>query len=212
MELSLWGVFLITSLVTTIAPGPNTLLVMVHAVRYGLHASLLTVVANLSSQFVFMLLVIFGFGVFLAQTPQLYFAMKTAGAIYLIWLGIKFFRNAGKAAEFAVDLGAVAPQPSAMRRFAEAFLVSCSNPKTVLFLSALLPQFLDPAGNLWLQFVVMYVTNALVILAIHLAYGQAALSLKGRIVSSGLRKRIGQLAGATFASLGIGLLTSRAPT
>jgi len=212
MELGLWSLFLITSLVTTLSPGPNALLVMVHAAKYGMRASFLTIGANLTSQFFFMLLVVYGFGAFLSQTPQLYFAMKTAGALYLIYLGFKLFLSAGKSQALTMNLKVSDRQPSANRRFTEAFLVSCSNPKTVLFLSALLPQFLDPGGNLAAQFAAMYVTNALVIFTIHSGYGHAALALKGRIVSSAMRKRIAQFTGATFVSLGLGLMTSRTPS
>lgn len=71
MELTIWGVLLLTSLVTTLSPGPNTMLVMVHSVRYGMHAGFLTISANLTSQLLFMTLVVFGFGAVLAQTPAL---------------------------------------------------------------------------------------------------------------------------------------------
>ena len=94
-----------------------------------------TIAANLSSQFLFMLSVIYGFGAFLAKTPQLYFAMRIAGAIYLMYVGIKFFRNAGKATDFSVDRGAIVHQPSvetALYRGVSGFLQqSEDNPLSV---------------------------------------------------------------------------------
>jgi len=211
VELSLWLVFLLTNIVTTLSPGPNTLLVMDHAVRYGLRASLVTIFANLTSQFLFMILVIYGFGAYLSQTPILYLIIKSAGALYLIYLGIRLFLNAGKHRAIIVVSKSSNRRSSTMVRFIEAFLVSCSNPKTVIFLSALLPQFLDPDGNLLLQCTTMYLTNAFVIFTIHNLYAYAAVTMKGKIVSSAIRKRIAQITGATFASLGLGLLLSRKP-
>lgn len=212
MELAVWSVFFLTSLMTTLSPGPNTLLVMVHSAKYGMRAGLLTISANLSCQLIFMTLVVYGFGAILAQTPVLYFTMKTVGALYLIYLGVKMLMTARSNSELGVPAGAPVTTPPVRRRFAEAFLVSFSNPKTVLFLAALLPQFLDPEQNLAPQLAVMYVTNALVILAVHLSYGCAARAIGRRIISAKIRKRIAQVTGCTFISLGAGLLASRNPS
>lgn len=212
MELTIWGVFVLTSLITTLSPGPNTLLVMVHSARYGMRAGLLTVTANLTSQLIFMTLVVYGFGALLAQTPVLYFAMKTIGALYLIYIGVKILLKARCNATPEVSTDVIAAAPPVWGRFVEAFLVSSSNPKTVLFLAALLPQFLDPARMLAPQLAVMYLTNAIVILTIHLSYGCAARAVRGRIVSARIRERIAQVTGLTFISLGAGLLASRSPS
>jgi threonine/homoserine/homoserine lactone efflux protein len=212
MELTIWSVFLLTSLITTLSPGPNTLLVMVHSAKYGMRAGLLTITANLTSQLIFMSLVVYGFGAILAQTPMLYFAMKTIGALYLIYLGLKILINARSSAAVDVTTYAKASRPPIKRRFIEVFLVSSSNPKTVLFLAALLPQFLDPERLLGPQLAVMYLTNTIVILAIHLSYGYAARAIRGRIVSAKIKERIAQVTGLTFISLGAGLMASRNPS
>ncbi|UWR13806.1 LysE family translocator [Sulfitobacter sp. M368] len=212
MELAIWSVFLLTSLITTLSPGPNTLLVMVHSAKYGMRAGLLTITANLTSQLIFMTLVVYGFGAILAQTPLLYFAMKTIGALYLIYLGLKMLLNARSSSSVEVNADVVAAPPPSRRRFVEAFLVSSSNPKTVLFLAALLPQFLDPERMLAPQLAVMYLTNAIVILTIHLFYGYAARAVRGRIVSAKIKERIAHVTGLTFISLGAGLMASRSPS
>lgn len=212
MELAIWGVFLLTSLITTLSPGPNTLLVMVHSAKYGMRAGVLTITANLTSQLIFMTLVVYGFGAVLAQTPILYFAMKTVGALYLVYLGIKMLLNARTNSALDVSAEAAEAIPNVKRRFVEALLVSSSNPKTVLFLAALLPQFLDAERTLAPQLFVMYLTNATVILTIHLTYGYAARAFRGRIVSAKLRERITQVTGLTFITLGAGLMASRTPS
>jgi threonine/homoserine/homoserine lactone efflux protein len=212
MELAIWGVFLLTSLITTLSPGPNTLLVMVHSAKYGMRAGLLTITANLTSQLIFMTLVVYGFGALLSQTPMLYFVMKTVGALYLIYLGVKMILGARANSALDVSAETATSVPRVRRRFVEAFLVSSSNPKTVLFLAALLPQFLDTARALAPQLTVMYLTNAVVILTIHLAYGYAARAVRGRIVSAKIRERIAQAIGLTFISLGAGLMASRSPS
>lgn len=212
MELTIWVVFLLTSLITTLSPGPNTLLVMVHSAKYGMRAGLLTITANLTSQLIFMTLVVYGFGALLAQTPILYFAMKTFGALYLVYLGIKMLLNARANAALDVTAQEATIAPSGRRRFVEAFLVSSSNPKTVLFLAALLPQFLNTKSLLAPQLAVMYLTNAVVILTVHLTYGYAARAMRGRIVSAKARERIAQATGLTFVSLGVGLMASRTPS
>ena len=212
MELTIWGVFLLTSLITTLSPGPNTLLVMIHSAKYGMRAGLLTITANLTSQLIFMTLVVYGFGAVLAQTPVLYFAMKTIGALYLFYLGLKMLINARSSTAVDVSTDTAPTTPPHKRRFVEAFLVSSINPKTVLFLAALLPQFFDPARMLGPQLAVMYLTNAIVILAIHLSFGYAARAVKGRIVSAKIKERIEQMTGLTLISFGAGLMASRHPS
>lgn len=127
--------------------------------------------------------------------------MKTVGALYLIYLGIRMLLGARRSTALDVAENAAATVPHIGRRFGEAFLVSSSNPKTVLFLAALLPRL-----------AIMYLTNAAVILTIHASYGCAARVVQGRIVSARLRERIAQATGLTFVSLGVGLIASRAPS
>ena len=78
--------------------------------------------------------------------------LKIAGAIYLIWLGIRMIRQAGHQAQIAAGMHAA---PTGVRRaFSEGILVEALNPKTAAFFLAFLPQFVDPAaGAVWLQFV-----------------------------------------------------------
>jgi threonine/homoserine/homoserine lactone efflux protein len=85
--------------------------------------------------------------------PTLYMAVKLAGALYLIWLGVSLFR--ARAQDDAVISG-IEPK-SARRAFFESITVEVLNPKTAIFFMAFLPQFIDASATfpVWLQFLVL---------------------------------------------------------
>lgn len=200
----LWLLFFLAYLVTTLSPGPNVLLVIRNTLRYGRQGTLLTVLGNLLAQLGVLLLVSCGIGAMLKTLPPLFVAMKLAGAAYLLWIGTRQLLGSG-ARPVDPDL----PQSKAVyqraRVFREALFVSGSNPKTMLFLSAFLPQFLVYDRPLWPQFTVMYLTIAATVLLVHSIYATSARQVQARVrngrVLSGLRRA----GGALFIALGIKL-------
>ena len=136
--------------------------------------------------------------------------MKYLGAAYLAFLGLKIIVTTyrTRAQLITANTSRVSREPGFTRRFAEAFFVSAGNPKTVIFLAAFLPQFVDPSASLAVQFMEMYLTIALIVLGIHAAYAWLALSVKKRVVNSHLKKGASYASGSLFVALGAGLSTS----
>ncbi len=98
-----------------------------------------------------------GLSALFAHVPELYAALKIAGALYLIWLGISIVRSRVE----GIDAPAIAPR-SARRAFVDSMVVEILNPKTAIFFIAFLPQFVDPSASLpvWAQFLVLgFVVN-----------------------------------------------------
>src|SRR5258708_20437966 len=93
MLLHTWFLFAIAYLVTTISPGPNVLLVIRNTVRFGSRGTAATIAGNLLAQLIVVVLVALGVGAVRAAMPPLFLAMKVAGAVYLMYLGVKQLRR-----------------------------------------------------------------------------------------------------------------------
>ncbi|RQR25531.1 LysE family translocator [Burkholderia sp. Bp9143] len=207
MSIQTWMLFAAAYLATTLSPGPNVLLVIRNTVRYGSRGTASTIAGNLVAQAVVVMLVALGVGAVLAAMPPLFVAMKVVGAAYLIFLGIRQLR--GDRTPRSPDGKAAIAVPDRRKLFREALFVSGSNPKTMIFLSAFMPQFIAHDRPLATQFVVMYATIACTVVVVHSVYSFGVRLLhRGFGVSPWVRaaKRAG---GLLFVGLGIKLLTAR---
>jgi homoserine/homoserine lactone efflux protein len=208
MSLHTWFLFATAYLVTTISPGPNVLLVIRNTVRYGSRGTASAIAGTLLAQLMVVILVALGVGAVLAAMPPLFVGMKVIGAVYLMYLGVKQIRRqAPKAppsanAQFAHVL-------NKGKIFREAILVSGSNPKTLIFLSAFMPQFITHDRPLPEQFILMYITVAVIVALVHTIY---SVSVRGIHSSLGTSRWLGVVkrgSGVVFFALGIKLLMAK---
>ncbi|WP_263263103.1 LysE family translocator [Pseudomonas sp. RIT-PI-S] len=208
MALHLWITFSLAYLATTLTPGPNVLLTVANALRYGPAAMAATFVGNLSAQLVVTTAVALGVGAMLVAVPMAFMALKLLGAGYLIYLGLRqlFARRAPAPAESLATQGA----RSNRRICAQAFLVSASNPKAMIFLCAFLPQFIEAGRPVFGQFVVMYLSIAAIVLTVHSTYCYIALRFGQRLKAARWLPLLKRGTGAVFVGLGVRLLSVRA--
>lgn len=202
MAIETWLVFALAYLAVTFSPGPNVLIVISHAVKYGYRKIFTTILANLTCQLGIVIAVAMGVGALMTVDSTAFKAIKMVGAAYLVFLGVsilyKLVRNEGSPG--AKTDSPVAPSTSS--RFRQAFFVSAGNPKTVIFLAAFLPQFLDQQQPLFEQFAVMYMTIALTVLIVHAAYAWFAVKVKQRVASRRLRTGASAASGLLYIFLG----------
>lgn len=208
MALHLWFTFFLAYLATTLTPGPNVLLVVRNALRHGPAAMGATLVGNLTAQLLVTTGVALGVGALLVAMPTAFLALKIAGAGYLIYLGARqlLSRSAGTHALTVAHHSPVAKWCIA----GEAFLVSVSNPKSMIFLCAFLPQFLQADRSVPVQFAVMYLTIAAVVVSVHSVYCYTAFRFSKRLGAAYWVAAIKRLSGALFIGLGVRLLSVRA--
>ena len=159
MNLHTWWLFVATVFVVSAIPGPNMLLVMTHGARHGLRRSSATMAGCLTALVLMLSVSAAGLGVFLEAWPRCSTRCASIGAAYLVWLGHeKLAREGGEA---AADVRDDSRRGRAVaRRFAlfrNGFLVASSNPKSILFAAALLPQFIDASRPTLPQFGVLVV-------------------------------------------------------
>ncbi|WP_252273875.1 LysE family translocator [Pseudomonas subflava] len=158
MALHTWLIYLTAVIGLSLTPGPNGLLALTHGALYGHRRALWTVTGGMLGFVLLMALSMFGLAALLETSAHALLVLKWVGAAYLIWLGIQLWRSPPL---HLTPLEASAPRPG-LQLFRQGLLSALSNPKVILFFGAFLPQFLDPARSLWLQFVVMAATFAVV--------------------------------------------------
>ncbi|MBV9785600.1 MAG: LysE family translocator [Acidisphaera sp.] len=136
IDLQLYLAFLGATTVLMLIPGPNVALIVSNSVAYGTRYGLLTMAGTAAAMVPQLFLTALGMAAVLGGVAHLLAWVRWLGAAYLIFLGIRQWRVA------PVDLSRITPQPRSVRAiWLRGFLVSCSNPKTLLFYGAFFPQF-----------------------------------------------------------------------
>jgi len=199
---TLLGVFVFSCVILALIPGPNVALIVSNSIAYGQRYGLMTVAGTCCAIIPQLLLTTLGMTAVLSEMANGFTWLRWAGAIYLIGLGVSHWRAP------AVDLTRTTPQPrSAKQLLLRAFLVSISNPKTLLFYSAFFPQFIDPNRPQASQFVWLSVTCLLVILAVDSLWALLAAKLRWLLAMHGtIRNR---LTGGLLIGAGLGLAAAR---
>ena len=130
--------------------------------------------------------------------------MKWAGAAYLVWLGIQQWRSAG-----AIDLDAVAKATPRRRLFKRAVLVNLTNPKSIVFLAALFPQFILPHQPQAMQYLVLGATTIVVDIIVMIGYATLATRIAAWIKGPKQMKLLNRIFGGLFMAVGALLASAR---
>lgn len=204
MSIETWVMFFVAYLLVTLSPGPNVLLVIKNSIQHGWVSTLLTILANLCCQLIIVCLVAIGVAELLVQLPSYFLFMKCLGGAYLIYLGIKSIKQTGDT-RLGFDTNKSAHR-NKRSIFKEALFVSASNPKTLIFLSAFLPQFLDTRYSHSQQFVMMFLTICFIVTAVHLSYAQLVKQIGRKLSVSRFQNKLSKIIGGLFVSMGGGVL------
>ena len=140
MDFHNWLSFVVTVGILCYSPGPSVLLATANSMDYGVRKNVGTILGDLSANTIQMILASAGLAAIIAASAELFYAIKWAGVSYLIYLGIKQFLRKGA----RPDGRTAAPSKSFLQLFWQGFAVSASNPKAIVFFSALFPIFINP--------------------------------------------------------------------
>ena len=132
--------FALAALVLIAIPGPSVLFVIGRTLALGRRGGLLSVLGNAAGEVVQIAAVALGVGVVLAQSLLLFSVVKFAGAAYLVYLGIQAIRHRGGGGAATASSSNPASTARVLR---EGFIVGATNPKSIVFFVAVLPQFVD---------------------------------------------------------------------
>jgi threonine/homoserine/homoserine lactone efflux protein len=201
------SLFLLAALVIAAIPGPGIFYVAARTLSGGRQAGISSTFGTALGGLVHVVAGGLGVSAIILASAQLFTALKLIGALYLVWLGIKTFRQAGH--RLPEPVGPTGTEPA----FREGVLVEALNPKTAAFFLAFIPQFLDPAaGHPALQFIALGLisvtlnTLADVIVVMVAAKARATLVRTPHVI-----QRLRQGPGLFIAGLGISLALARRP-
>ncbi len=210
LDLTQFAVFFVAAFVLAITPGPGIFYVAARTLAGGRGEGVASSFGTGLGGMVHVLAGSLGVSAIVLTSAELFTALKLAGAVYLVWLGIRTLRAASRDA--STGAGAAAPPVGAPRAFREGVLVEALNPKTAAFFLAFIPQFVDPTGSVALQFMVLgFVSVALNTLAdIVVAFAASGIR-DGATARPSLIRRLRQASGVAMIALGVGLGVAKRP-
>ena len=199
MDLDTWLVYLLAAIGLSLSPGPNGLLALTHGALHGRRKTLFTIFGGSLGFVAIIALSMFGIGALLKTSLVWLAVLKWLGGAYLVWLGVQVWR----APAIGVELQGSAAPRQGWSLFRQGALSAMTNPKGILFFAAFLPQFIDPARSLFVQFVVMAGTFAAIEVVTEFVIASTAHRIRPWLKRVG--RRFNQACGGIFVAIGAAL-------
>lgn len=197
MDFNTWLIYLLAAIGLSLSPGPNGLLALTHGALHGRRKALYTIFGGAFGFVAVIALSMFGIGALLKASLTWLTVLKWIGGAYLIWLGVQIWRSPA----IGIDVGGAVKPRAGWSLFRQGALSALTNPKALLFFAAFLPQFIDPARSLVVQFVVMAGTFAVIEIATELFIASMAHRLNPWLRRVG--RRFNQACGGVFIAIGL---------
>lgn len=169
MELTTWIAYFVAVVVLCVSPGPGALSSMSAGLKYGFRVGMWNLLGLQIAILINVLLVWAGIGALLVASTTAFEVIKYGGALYLIWLGIQKFREPPVSFE-EIAARTKFEDTSRWGLVKQGMLVNLTNPKGILFLVAVLPQFINPALPTAPQYAIMGVTMVVVDVIVMIGY------------------------------------------
>lgn len=203
MDINRFAAFLAASALVLAIPGPTVLLVVSRSLNHGAAIRRATVSGVVAGDLVAMSAALLGAGAVLAASATLFTTLRIAGGVYLVWLGVRTWRARG------AQWHLLAPAPADPRRvFMESFAVTATNPKSIAFFVAFVPQFINPALAWWPQAVAMTIAFVALGGLNAAAYAWLAGRARGVMTEPRSRRRLAQASGGALVAGGVAVIAS----
>jgi homoserine/homoserine lactone efflux protein len=203
MTWTTWWIFVCMETVLCLTPGPAVLFVLSSALKSGARKSIASNAGILAANSVYFALSATGIGALLLSS-KLFLAVKWIGAAYLLVLGLRLIFGHHEVVPALENSGI---EHKSHHLFFDGFTLQMSNPKAIVFFSALLPQFLSPYAAIVPQIVILGVTSALIEFSILLGYGIAAGRASEIAREPRYAKWTNRVAGGLLIGAGAGIAT-----
>jgi threonine/homoserine/homoserine lactone efflux protein len=203
MNFQLFSAFLLITLVLVVVPGPIVTLVISTGATRGTRAALITVAGSTAGNALLISGIALGLSIVIQYAAQIFEYLRWIGAAYLVWLGIQAWRHAGE--------GAAAVPPRGHVYLRRGFVAAISNPKTIAFFTAFLPQFVDPALPAGHQLLVMCAAAIAMATLTDCGWGIVAGAGRSFFLQRVSSKWLGRMAGTVLIGGGIWLSLARRP-
>jgi threonine/homoserine/homoserine lactone efflux protein len=202
--------FAIVATLAILSPGPAVLLSLRNGATHGARAVMWSALGNVCGVCCLSIAAILGLGVVLKSSVVLFGLLKIVGAAYLFYVGVRQLRASRTVKPPTADRS----QPANVRRrdlYREGFLVAATNPKAVLFFTALFPQFIDAHQPVLPQFVLLTLLFMAISYVSHLCYAALASRARGALLKPLFAQWLSRVAGVVFMVFAALLLTMRRP-
>ena len=207
IDSSSFVLFLLAATLIAITPGPGIFYVAARTLAGGRGEGLASSFGTGLGGMVHVLAGTIGLSALLMASAEAFTVLKFVGAAYLIWLGIRTIREA----RYDITIGPV--NPAGVRRaFRDGVVVEAFNPKTAAFFLAFLPQFIDPAQAVALQFAVLGMISVTLNTLADVVVVWLAVAVRGQMTQrTTLLRRLRQGSGLMICGLGATLALARRP-
>jgi threonine/homoserine/homoserine lactone efflux protein len=194
--------YTLASFVLIVIPGPGVLFIVGRALAHGRRTAVATAAGHALGNYVIAACVAVGLGSVLERSAQVFFAVKLAGAAYLVWLGVHAIRHR---ASLADALSAPVRAHAGWLALRDGFVVGITNPKTFILFGAILPQFVNrEAGHVPGQMLLLALVSVSIGLVSDSTWGLAASGVRAWFACSPRRFALVGGAGG-LAMIGVGV-------
>jgi len=202
MPIEVWLTFTVASIALLAIPGPTVLIVVSYALKQGKSSGWATVPGVSLGDLTAMTTSLLGAGAILATSLTLFTVLKLVGAVYLIWLGIKMWREK----PVLDQLQKANPKDTKLSMFWNVYIVTALNPKGITFFVAFVPQFIDPQLPVLQQFIILEATFVILAAINVTIWVLLAGQMRAKFQSPMLLKRLNKSVGGFL--IGAGLVTA----
>ena len=203
MELQFFLAFVVATSIMIALPGPSVILTVAHSISFGWRPAIATVAGETMGIAVQLLVAAIGLASLLNAVAGAFEWIRWAGAAYLVYLGIKQWRSANEPLEFNT------PEVSKKNLFIQGLVITIPNPKSLVFIAAFLPQFIDVTRPIALQFTVIVPAFLLITFTITSVWALAAGSARVFLQSQRAIKTVSRTSGGLMVLAGMGLVVAR---
>ena len=201
MDWHTWLAFFVASWIIAVSPGSGAVLSMSHGLSYGVRKTSATILGLQLGLLLILLIAGAGVGSLLMASEWAFNAVKIVGACYLIYLGLSQWRSSGSPLAAQESM----PEISVKKRVLTGFLTNATNPKGIIFMVAVLPQFMTDTRPLWTQLLVMAATTVAVDVVVMHGYAAGASALRRLMRSARAMRMQNRVFGGLLMAVGAGL-------
>ena len=199
IDFQTWIAFAVAAEILLLIPGPTILLVVAYSLSHGRTATLPLVTGVGLGDLTAMVFSFAGLGLLLSRISELFFILKWAGALYLVYLGIQLWRSPSTSMERTEDKRS---SQTTCRMLWHAWVTTALNPKSIVFFLAFLPQFLNPESDFIVQIIVLGSTFWVLAVINTMGYAWLASKLSESLQNPLVKRRLNRVGGSLLLGAG----------
>ncbi len=202
-----WLIYVLLVVAACATPGPAVLFAITTSTNHGWKKALWAASGNITGLLCLGIIAITGLGALLDLSATLFNIVKFFGAAYLIYMGIKLIRS-NDSSSVGMKTRQLTKKSSSRKLFLQAMTVAISNPKAIVFLTALLPQFMTVDQSLIPQFIQLMATLMFFSFLFLMGYALLAYKVRDWLKKPGSGRTFNRISGSIFITFGLLLASS----